>query len=621
MALCVLSEAGAAVVTEYKTLTLPGGTVQYYVTLPNNYNPATAYPLIVSFPGTGRDAGTTNSNQGRTYTRRFVFDTGTNCTPESQVLATNHISACVWYTGWLASYNDDAANATIAMIAQVRLDRNIDPQRIFALGFSAGGYGLDDLVWGNYYSAPSFPFAGVIVCSCNGTTTGGAAPPKTMPVFSEYGQTAYGEISSCISETIQRHNNLATAGYSDLEIVEVLQQSHWISDYTATYSPNANQLIAAWWARVNGQIGTAGQPPVITAVNLSPTNSPAIGQTITFTVTSTGGVATLKRWTFGDGTSSNGSPVTHVYTSSGPRTVTVTVSNAVGQSSSNLQITVSDVGSVTLPCVADTYVASDAPTNNYGSLAFMISNADKNHVTNNNVRDSLMRFDLSGIPQGASVISGTLRLYCVNDNSWTNRFCTLYVRGMLQDWSETQATWQQGRSATPWAGGEFSQGGGTNWDAASSGSAVKDTNENWVSTWRDIAITPLVQAWAGGRTNQGLVLQTFSTISARISSPKRTDFATWETANRPQLVVTYAAAAPATNSQRITAMQMPSVTNTSVIIGGESGKWYRLEYTTNIVVTNWQRAGDATCVSASVSIEDPGASNVQQRYYRTKRMN
>ena len=65
-------------------------------------------------------------------------------------------------------------------------------------------------------------------------------------------------------------------------------------------------------------------------ISWTPTN-PAQGQTVTFTGTVTGGSTPYSlKWNFGDGTTTSGSPVNHVYSAAGTYSVTLNVTDANG---------------------------------------------------------------------------------------------------------------------------------------------------------------------------------------------------------------------------------------------------------------------------------------------------
>src|SRR5206468_2648963 len=67
-------------------------------------------------------------------------------------------------------------------------------------------------------------------------------------------------------------------------------------------------------------------PPALTASFTYSPSSPQVGQTVSFTGSSSGGTSPYSySWSFGDGSTGTGSPVTHSYSSAGSYTVVLTV--------------------------------------------------------------------------------------------------------------------------------------------------------------------------------------------------------------------------------------------------------------------------------------------------------
>ena len=83
----------------------------------------------------------------------------------------------------------------------------------------------------------------------------------------------------------------------------------------------------------------ANEPPVA-GFEYSP-QSPAVGEDVVFSDTSTGEVTSWS-WDFGDGASSSEQSPTHVFEAAGSYTVTLTVENAQGSDSASASIVVSD---------------------------------------------------------------------------------------------------------------------------------------------------------------------------------------------------------------------------------------------------------------------------------------
>jgi PKD repeat protein len=140
------------------------------------------------------------------------------------------------------------------------------------------------------------------------------------------------------------------------------------------------------------------------------------------------GAPTSWAWDFGDGTTSVEQNPAHTYTTAGTYQATVTATNASGSDTSDVAtITVSPGEAdtvVTLPVSADSYIASSAPTTNFGSSATL-------WVDGTPVNATYLKFDLSAY-SGRTVVSATLRLrttsnpsigqqavHLVPDDTWT----------------------------------------------------------------------------------------------------------------------------------------------------------------------------------------------------------
>jgi hypothetical protein len=343
-----------------------------------------------------------------------------------------------------------------------------------------------------------------------------------------------------------------------------------------------------------------------------------VGQTLTFSVATGGGTPTSRLWTFGDGATASGSPVTHAYATLGAKTVSVTVSNAYGQATSNTTVTVVDTAQATLNSIADAYVQSDNPTANLNWESLITDGYRDHSPARGTTRDILIKFDLSPIPAGAAVTQARLRVYCSQDQNYASRCATLYVKRVLQDWVEGEVTWQNRTAGASWAGSAFAPGEGSNYDAAPAGFIEKHVGINWLGTVQDIDVTPLAQGWIGlGQANNGLVIQTYAAIgTTNILGPKRTDFSSRETANPPQLVVSYSMGGGSNAPPRILGLASVAGNTMRMSFEGVSGQVYRLFYTTGLVPTNWIPLGAVTSQGGTVSIDDAGAGAATQRYYR-----
>ncbi|MBC7234666.1 MAG: DNRLRE domain-containing protein [Chloroflexi bacterium] len=172
----------------------------------------------------------------------------------------------------------------------------------------------------------------------------------------------------------------------------------------------------------------------------------------------------------------------------------------------------------------DTYISQWQPTTNYGGNVTMT-------VRQGHVRSSLIRFDLSGLPAGATIQSATLSLYAVSRSNAGNLTVDLYE--VLRAWTEGQATWELARTGRPWAQAGCSQPVADLAVSATSSQFVNDIN-----TWFQWDVTSLVQAWvANPAANQGMILKGDGPTSVEYS------FATsdywWNQQYAPKLTIRY----------------------------------------------------------------------------------
>lgn len=133
--------------------------------------------------------------------------------------------------------------------------------------------------------------------------------------------------------------------------------------------PHANQALRASFAGNTSYLAsTSNIEPHVTVASSSLTvdfsftpSSPAVGQTVTFTGSATGGTSPYTySWVFGDGGTATGASVSHAYSSAGTRTVTLTVSDSIGTSASvSKSVTVS---ATPPPLAADFTVSPSSPT-------------------------------------------------------------------------------------------------------------------------------------------------------------------------------------------------------------------------------------------------------------------
>ena len=127
----------------------------------------------------------------------------------------------------------------------------------------------------------------------------------------------------------------------------------------------------------------------------------------------------------------------------------------------------------TLAPTADTYLRSNQVARNLGT--------DADLQTEPSARQTLIQFDISGIPAGELIVSAKLRLYVTQAGGGVQ------VHRATTTWTELGATWSSmnaNYAATVWGSGSASV----------------------IGQWLEIDLTSLVRAWRSGTANYGLML-------------------------------------------------------------------------------------------------------------------
>ena len=125
-----------------------------------------------------------------------------------------------------------------------------------------------------------------------------------------------------------------------------------------------------------------------------------------------------------------------------------------------------------------------------------------------NAETTLMKFDLSSIPSGQTIISASLALKVTENNS---SGYAVNVYRLTQPWTEMGSTWNtyDGTNAWPGGGGGMGDAVGSNGVTAASGGTPYATNPGTaaVGTSATWDLTSLVSTWySGSAANDGLLL-------------------------------------------------------------------------------------------------------------------
>ncbi len=173
--------------------------------------------------------------------------------------------------------------------------------------------------------------------------------------------------------------------------------------------------------------------------------------------------------------------------------------------------------------MTDTYINAWAPAVNYGSSGIL-------YLRSNDIIAALLHFDLTSIPQDATVQEATLSLY-VNYRSNTNLLAAR-VYGVLRPWVVSETTWLSATQDIAWA-----VPGANGIGSDRSGLPVDGLGFDSVNQWYTVTVSSLVQTWvADPATNRGLIIKAdpgdsvqYTLLSSNHANP----------AYRPFLVVTY----------------------------------------------------------------------------------
>lgn len=165
-----------------------GTTLEYYLTVPAGYDGKETLPLVLFMHGFGGDT----DRSGYRYFRDKVFKNNYNCillAPIADRSKGQHWRDrdAMGDVGATAIYNQDDLTPTPALLAardllkKVKSTYNVDSSRIYALGYSMGGFGTYEL-------ATRYPeLFSAIAPICGGCDPTKASVIKDLPIWSFHG--------------------------------------------------------------------------------------------------------------------------------------------------------------------------------------------------------------------------------------------------------------------------------------------------------------------------------------------------------------------------------------------------------------------------------------------------
>lgn len=171
----------------------------------------------------------------------------------------------------------------------------------------------------------------------------------------------------------------------------------------------------------------------------------------------------------------------------------------------------------------DTWLNSFATSTNYGG-------ADRFQVRGGGQASALVRFDLSPVPSGVTILSAHLQLHTIG-RSYPGPI-DVGAFGLRRKWLETEATWLNALTGEPWAGPGATN---TTIDRLPAAAAVRAVSA--LNTSYDWDLTGLVQDWyAAPDGNFGVILAGVS--STLIAYEFQSSFG-GAFQDRPQLTIEY----------------------------------------------------------------------------------
>lgn len=209
-------------------------------------------------------------------------------------------------------------------------------------------------------------------------------------------------------------------------------------------------------------------------------------------------------------------------TTSAPRTITVSAPAGSGGATVKLQR-----GAAAVTVVRDTYLSSYHQTLNFGASTGVL---DQFGYYPSLLRFAIFQSEGGPVPNGARITSAVLSLY-----KYSFYDMTYGLHRLLQDWSESAATWNMRQSGVAWnvagAGGI-----GTDYGAAADATASTDFNPGWVNF--DLGASVQKMSLATSPANFGWRLIGTSGYTSGLKKFYSSDFVTAPDL-RPKLVITY----------------------------------------------------------------------------------
>lgn len=147
----------------------------------------------------------------------------------------------------------------------------------------------------------------------------------------------------------------------------------------------------------------------------------------------------------------------------------------------------------------DTYIDLRAPTQNFGTVGhFRLARIDD--PNNPAFKVALVWFDLRALPAGAVISEAEMQIFGREIRGEGE--IDLEVVGLKRDWEELEATWERAKAGTPWG----APGGQSTISDRDAGGVLGTYYDGYRFEYYMWNITSLVQEWANGRANYGVMV-------------------------------------------------------------------------------------------------------------------
>lgn len=215
-------------------------TLPYRLYVPFNYSPDKSYPLLVNLHGAGHRG---NDNIRHLGTIKPLMNMAQTQADDVIIVVPQCPVNKKWVnTGWgLGSYRlqdvpeTNELKAVVELIGQLQETYNVDDKRIYASGFSMGGYGT----WNLLMNHPDLFCAGVAMCGAGDPSKGDVL--AKIPIWAIHGAK---DPTVPVQGSRDMVNAIQAAGGTKLNYTELPDNEHDVWSYTYSNAEIFNWLFA-----------------------------------------------------------------------------------------------------------------------------------------------------------------------------------------------------------------------------------------------------------------------------------------------------------------------------------------------------------------------------------------